>query len=71
VAQEIVAAGRTDFAGDARAVVSAGGLAQESGRDRMDAGDALADEGKAILIGTQEAGQWRSHRDSVTSSRPA
>ena len=70
--QGIFDAGLTAFRVDSLEVESAGDLAYEMGRYTLYAGDnAVADEGKYLLIWKREAGQWRIHRDIVNSSRPA
>lgn len=70
--QGIFDAGLTAFRVESLEVERAGDLAYEMGRYTLYAGDnAVADEGKYLLIWKREAGQWRIHRDIVNTSRPA
>ncbi len=49
-----------------------GDTAIEVGRYRLlTAGDAVADEGKYIVIWKRDAGAWKLHRDVWNTSRPA
>src|SRR5260370_37429822 len=69
--QGIFDAGLTAFPVDSLEVESAGDLAYEMGRYTLYAGDnAVADEGKDLLIWKRGAGQWRVHRVLANGSRP-
>ena len=46
-------------------------LAVEVGRYRVMAGDALADQGKYVVVWKNQGGQWRLHRDIWNTNQPA
>jgi len=47
-----------------------GDTAIEVGRYRLQAGEALADQGKYIVVWKNEGGRWKLHRDIWNTSQP-
>jgi len=66
-----MAQGITAVTLETREVEPAGDGAVEVGRYRIMAGDALADQGKYLVVWKKEGGAWRLHRDMWNTSQPA
>ena len=69
--QSMLDVGATSVTLDTVDIDETGERAVEVGRYRVMAGDALADQGKYLVVWKNQSGQWRLHRDIWNTSQPA